>query len=275
MKEKFVQMICHRLKEVESQAASEFENNKNKFGIGYCSIDDLLPLEYANQIYKKFEPENKFWREMASFREKKLTSKQYDKFDPTLKEITFAIQDPRVISSVEKITGISNQKADEFLYAGGLSMMREGDFLDPHIDNSHDQEQKLYRRLNLLYYVSPDWTLEAGGNLELWDQKVSAPVTIVSKFNRLVLMETHSLSWHSVSKVVKKNAFRCCVSNYYFSEISPKGAGVDYYHVTSFMASPQKPIKRMLCHFDNAARSIFRKIYKPGFSKRDVYKANK
>ncbi len=24
------------------------------------------------------------------------------------------------------------------LYAGGLSMMFEGDFLNPHIDNSHD-----------------------------------------------------------------------------------------------------------------------------------------
>ena len=35
--------------------------------------------------------------------------------------------------------------------------MTEGDFLNPHIDNSHDAKRERYRRLNLLYYVSPGW----------------------------------------------------------------------------------------------------------------------
>jgi hypothetical protein len=32
--------------------------------------------------------------------------------------------------------------------------MPNGDFLNPKIDNSHSGERKLYRTLNLLYYVT-------------------------------------------------------------------------------------------------------------------------
>ena len=40
----------------------------------------------------------------------------------------------------------------------GLAMF-EGDFLNPHVDNSHDANREKYRRLNLLFYVSPDWKM--------------------------------------------------------------------------------------------------------------------
>lgn len=159
---------------------------------------------------------------MDSFRERKFTSKNFDEFDPILKAITFAIQDPRVIEVVEKITGIKGQIPDPSLYAGGLSAMAKDQFLGPHIDNSHEATRKYYRTLNLLYYITPDWTLENGGNLELWDVSVKSNATIVSSYNRLAIMETTPSSWHSVSKV-NVDKVRCCVSNYYFSEISPTG----------------------------------------------------
>ncbi|EGH74806.1 hypothetical protein PSYAR_30109, partial [Pseudomonas syringae pv. aceris str. M302273] len=45
--------------------------------------------------------------------------------------------------------------------------------------------------------------------------QVKSQKTIVSAFNRLVVMETNKDSWHSVSAVSVSTA-RCCVSNYYF-----------------------------------------------------------
>src|SRR2546430_2237403 len=88
-----------------------------------------------------------------------------------------------------------------------------------------------YRILNLLYYTSPDWAEEYGGNLELWPNGPKAtPHTIHSKFNRLLVIATNRNSWHSVSKIrVQRN--RTCVSNYYFSPLSPERE--DYFHVTS------------------------------------------
>ncbi|WP_206360119.1 2OG-Fe(II) oxygenase, partial [Pseudomonas viridiflava] len=115
--------------------------------------------------------------------------------------ITYAIQHPDVVAKVSELVGFERITPDPSLYAGGLSMMFEGDFLNPHIDNSHDGTRNLYRRLNLLYYVTPNWSLENGGNFELWDHKVETQKTIVSAFNRLVVMETDKDSWHSVSPV--------------------------------------------------------------------------
>lgn len=271
MQNQYTQKILQRLETDFQKISDEYHAHKKNFGIGYVAIENLLPIADVEAISIAFTPENPAWREMDSFREKKLTTKQYQNFDPILKDITFAFQEKPVVDLISRITGIQKQVPDSQLYAGGLSMMRENDFLDPHIDNSHDQSRKYYRRLNLLYYVTPDWKLENGGNLELWDIGVRTPVSIESKFNRLVLMETHKFSWHSVSKVKKTNSFRKCVSNYYFSEESPSGD--IYYHVTSFMARPNQPFKRLFCRLDNAARMFVRKVRPGGIGQIDVYTA--
>jgi Rps23 Pro-64 3,4-dihydroxylase Tpa1-like proline 4-hydroxylase len=169
---------------------------------------------------------------------------------------------------VEQITGIKEQIPDASLYAGGLSAMGAGHFLSPHIDNSHEDTRKYYRTLNLLYYVTPDWSLESGGNLELWDRGVRRHITVVSKFNRLVIMETNPWSWHSVSEV-KADRVRCCVSNYYFSPKSP--IGKDYFNVTSFSARPEQKIRRALAWTDNKFRQAVRLVVPSGLGKKDVY----
>lgn len=265
----FKAKIFAKISEVQSQASAEFKANRTVVGTSFVAIDDFLDPKSAEKIQVAFDPSNSGWREMNSFRERKLTTKQYDRFSSILGEITFAFQDPEVVKAFEAITGIKNQVGDPGLYAGGLSMMRTGDFLDPHIDNSHDQDRKNYRRLNLLYYVTPDWKLEDGGHLELWNEDVTKSVTIESKFNRLVLMETHHLSWHSVSPVRKPNGLRKCVSNYYFSKESP--LGYDYFHITAFSARPEQPVKRLVCKVDNFLRTSIRKLKPGGLGKRDLY----
>ena len=79
-------------------------------------------------------------RLLDSFRERKFTSKSLDRFDPLIADLTFAFQDDRVITKVSEITGIRDAVGDPHLYAGGISAMERGHFLNPHIDNSHDGE---------------------------------------------------------------------------------------------------------------------------------------
>src|SRR6266481_6608252 len=108
-------------------------------------------------------------------------------YNPVLEEIIYAFQDPRVVKLIASITGIQQLLPDEHLYAGGISMMVEGHYLNPHLDNSHDLERNHYRVLNLLYYLTPHWRDEYGGNLELWDKGLGARQrTLHSRFNRLV-----------------------------------------------------------------------------------------
>lgn len=266
-KEELVGLIFESLVKRKSHIADTFARSAGDVGVRYVAIDDLLPVEIAEQIARCF-PDTDEMRLMDSFREKKFTSKAFDRFDPLLGNITFAFQDQRIVDMVSEITGISEQVPDSLLYAGGLSAMAEGHFLGPHIDNSHDSSRNYYRTLNLLYYVTPDWAEKNGGNLQLWDNSVRRNVTIHSKFNRLVLMETNPWSWHSVSKV-KCSGIRKCVSNYYFSRRSPTGS--DYFNITAFSAPPTQPFLRIWSSADAALRQLVRWVRPSGLGVVDVY----
>ncbi|MGX5201599.1 2OG-Fe(II) oxygenase [Aliikangiella sp. IMCC44632] len=268
MKEEFVKLIVERLESESDVLKHEFQKSREEVGVRYCQVKNLLPESMALKIYESF-PEPFEMRLMKSFRERKFTSKNFDDFNKILADITFAMQDVRVVEVVEYITGILGQVPDKTLYAGGLSAMNKGHFLNPHIDNSHELNRKLYRTLNLLYYTTPNWSLKDGGNLELWDRKVKNKTTIVSEFNSLALMETTPYSWHSVSKV-KRDKTRCCVSNYYFSERSPTGS--EYFNVTSFSARPEQKVRRVIAYLDNKVREGIRYLRPSGLGKKDIYK---
>lgn len=266
-KRELIDLISRSLLRRKDALQASFEESVNAVGVRFVAIDDLLPTEIAEAIAAAFPPAHEM-RLINSFREQKYTSKAYDRFHPILGDVTFAFQDPSIVSLVEEITGIADQVPDSLLYAGGLSAMTEGHFLSPHIDNSHDSSRQYYRTLNLLFYVTPDWAEPSGGNLQLWDRDVVRSVTIHSRFNRLVLMETTPWSWHSVSQV-RASGVRKCVSNYYFSRRSPTGK--DYFNITAFAAPPSEPLLRVWSKVDAQVRQFVRKIRPDGFGRADVY----
>lgn len=270
MREKLVEIILERLEKDADLIAADFVSDKG-VRTRFAAIDDLFPEEIARKIFEAFPPTGEM-RLLDSFREKKYTSKSLEKFDPLIADATFAFQDERVIEAVAKITGIEDPKGDPHLYAGGISAMAKGHFLNPHIDNSHDYEQKNYRVLNLLYYCSPDWKPENGGNLELWNEDVTTRVEIPSLFNRLVLMSTNDKSWHSVNEV-RVDDSRCCVSNYYFSPHSPNGYETS--HITFFQARPEQKLRRFVTTADGYLRTALRKVVKQGLGKKDLYEGEK
>lgn len=272
--EKMRGLLQSRLKDQSSVLQTQFRKVDPALNIRFAFLEDLLPPELCERLYQDFlNSRGPQWRRMKSFRESKWTSKNFDALPSALGEVTFAFQAPEILNLLEEITGISSLVADPGLYAGGLSLMKQGDFLDPHIDNSHDQTQSYYRRLNLLYYVTPAWTLEDGGHLELWNHDLSKAQIIESRFNRLVIMETHQESFHSVSKISNAQKPRCCISNYNFTLQSPTGK--NHFHVTSFKARPEQRLKNVFFTLDRLARSGARKIRRQGFGKKDLYRNEK
>jgi Rps23 Pro-64 3,4-dihydroxylase Tpa1-like proline 4-hydroxylase len=266
-KDEFIALIGDSLLSRQDEIMAAFAASSAAVGVRYAVIDDLLPAHVAAMIEEAF-PDGHAMRLMDSFRERKFTSKAFDRFDPILSDVTFAFQDRRIVEIVERVTGIAGQMPDPLLYAGGLSAMGKGHFLGPHIDNSHDASRQFYRTLNLLYYVSQDWDEANGGNLQLWNRDLSANLTIHSRFNRLVLMETTPWSWHSVNHV-KVDGLRKCVSNYYFSKSSPTGE--DYFNITAFSAPQSQWLLRLRSRVDAGLRQLVRKIRPDGPGPMDVY----
>jgi len=269
MQAALVKRICNEIARNKKHLAAEFARNRHPVESRFAVLDNVLPRADAERIHAAFPPLAQM-RLMSSFRERKYTSKALDKMSSIVHDAIFAFQAPEVIAAVAEITGIDGMTGDPSLYAGGISAMTRGQFLNPHIDNSHDMTRAKYRRINVLFYVTPNWKSEWGGNLELWDTPVRRPTEIPSLFNRMVIMETNRRSWHSVNPV-RRDAARCCVSNYYFSTQSPEDN--DYFHITSFMARPEQPLARLWTATDNLLRSGLRRVVRQGLSKKDLYQA--
>lgn len=268
MEQAYVERIVDNITKHAAQLKADFARDRHPVQSRFAILDNVLPEADVKRIHAGFPPVAQM-RLMSSFREKKYTSKALDTMDGVIRDAVFAFQSPEVLQAVGKITGMRGLIADPSLYAGGISAMTQGQFLNPHIDNSHEMTRTYYRRINVLFYVTPDWKATGGGNLELWDTRVRQPTEIASLFNRLVIMETNRVSWHGVNPV-RQAGTRCCVSNYYFSEESPEGR--PYFHVTSFSARPEQPLARIRASADNVLRNCLRMIAKGGLAKKDVYK---
>tara|TARA_Y100001970_G_scaffold254002_1_gene329362 strand:+ start:1054 stop:1872 length:819 start_codon:yes stop_codon:yes gene_type:complete len=260
--EELSNIISNKLVTNLQELTDQFHSNKKETPTRLFVLDDLLPENLTSDIYQNF-PKYSEYVLQDTHREKKLEFNQsYLSKYPIVEKIADAFLMRNVVESISNITKINDLESDDSLYAGGITRMDRGHFLNPHIDNSHNSKKEKYRRLNLLFYITPNMREEYGGNLELWDKEIENPIKIVSKFNRLVVMETTKNSWHSVDPIVN-DIKRCGIRIYYFSETSPED--YDYYHVTSFTGRPEQKLKRIYGKIDNLMRNSFVKI--TGFSR--------
>ena len=260
--EELSNIISDKLVSNFQELRNQFHSNKKTTQTRLFILDDLLPEHLASDIYQNF-PEYSKYVLQDTYRERKLEFNQSQLSNyPKVEKIADAFLMRNVVESISNITKINDLESDDSLYAGGITRMDRGHFLNPHIDNSHNSKKEKYRRLNLLFYITPNMSKDHGGNLELWDKEIKNPLKIVSKFNRLVVMETTKYSWHSVDPIVN-DIKRCGVRIYYFSESSPED--YDYYHVTSFTGRPEQKLKRIYGKIDNFMRNSFVKI--TGFSR--------
>jgi len=251
-------LICDRLAQQGIKQLQEEYFLSGK--INYFIVDDLLPFDLANKLDSLFPLESQL-NMLDERQERKYVGVNFSKNQLIVEECVYAFQHPSVIKKISEICGITDLEGDSELYAGaGVSSMSYGCFLNPHIDNSHNRLKKSYRRLNLLYYVSREMSLDNGGQLMLYPDGIkNSPISIDSLFNRLVVMRTDNRSLHAVSKIVGRTARRKTVSNYYFSSSSPDGN--NYYHSTSFRAFPDESRRKdLLLRLNAASRSLVKSL---------------
>lgn len=262
-REQLAETIALRIDSKSSELREQWRTAKP---FGCFVLDELLPPAIAHEIHSNL-PSFETLMLRSTIRERKRVGVDVQGH-PLAHAALYAFQDDPVVRAVERVTGISQLQADPTLYASGVSAMAEGDFLNPHLDNSHDGNQSVYRVLNLLYYVTPGWQPRNGGNLELWDRRGRQPVEITATFNRLVVMATHQTSWHSVNQV-KVPGVRWCLSNYYFSPQPP--GEVPFRHVTTFRGRPEQPIRGLMLRGDGMLRQTVGTLF-PSLLKRTKHR---
>lgn len=171
-------------------------------------IDNFLTEEILDLVVSEFPSFNdSAWYVYDNAIEIKKALNSWDKFGPTTYRLFWHLNSPGFISQLEKLTGCKLYP-DFGLNGGGLHTHRSGGKLNTHLDYSIHPKLKLERRVNLLIYVTPDWTENWGGNLGLWDHDEvgNGPNSLVKSitplFNRAVLFDTTQNSWHGLPEPI-------------------------------------------------------------------------
>jgi Rps23 Pro-64 3,4-dihydroxylase Tpa1-like proline 4-hydroxylase len=249
----YEQLICERLSTNLNRLKAEFGSERTGH-VRCCSIDDLFDSELLGGILEL--PPLKAMLRKENLKERKYLSSNLDILSLTQQEIVKAFNSQEVANVVAKIMEKSALENDPSLYNGGITAMLPGDFMCPHLDNSHDYSRTRRRDVVLLYYFSPFWRTDYGGHLELWnDDRKAAPRRFEYRPNRLVIMETTNQSWHSITPIVGPMP-RSSVTTYYYAP----AVVMSRPRLTKFGAWPRQPARELLFKSEFALRSVAAKI---------------
>jgi hypothetical protein len=114
----------------------------------------------------------------------------------TVKLIEF-FQSQEMIQYLQNITGITNLLPDPALLGGGLHKMDTGGHLAVHADFNIHKDTGYHRRVNALLYLNENWEEEWGGELQLWDGKMTKCYhKVMPLLNRLVVFRITDDAFH-------------------------------------------------------------------------------
>ena len=160
--------------------------------------------------------------------------------DPVVRNLLAELNGAPFLAFLTELTGIDGLISDPYYAGGGLHETLAGGHLSVHADFNVHGEMKLERRLNLLIYLNDDWAPEWGGNLELWDEKMTAAQVSVSPLiGRAVIFNTTLESFHGQPDPVAcpPDRSRRSIATYYYTAL-PNEAAVPI-RTTTFQTRPQ------------------------------------
>jgi hypothetical protein len=162
-------------------------------------IDEFLPQEVADDLLRHF-PErhagtgNGFKNEL--FEHNKRAISPYD-CDQVSRHLFLFFNSAPFLKFLEAMTMIQALIPDPFFHGGGFHEISRGGKLGIHADFRINMDLHLRRRLNVLVYLNKGWRPEFGGELELWDRKMTRKVHAIEPlFNRCVIFNTDADSYH-------------------------------------------------------------------------------
>ncbi len=186
-------------------------NSKKKFKnvdpFPHLVIDNFLPENEANLIANDFpEPSQINWQKHGSgansdglnFKGVKLQCSVESEYPENIRILMHEFNSQGFLYFLKKLCGLEYIFGDPYYEGCGLHSTGKGGRLMIHADvNRYPYPALADQYLNVIYYVTPKWDKEWGGNLELWDKKLkSCKKVIEPKFNRLVIFETTENSFH-------------------------------------------------------------------------------
>ena len=124
---------------------------------------------------------------------------------------------------LENLTGIKDLIADVDFEGGGIHKIKNGGRLELHSDYNKHPNKDIWRRINLLLYLTPNWNYN--GHLDLYEKDPLVKVkSILPTFNRAVIFNTtdDSIHGHPTPLVCPEEVSRYSFALYYFTKDRPE-----------------------------------------------------
>ena len=201
-------------------------------------IDDFLPAPVLEACLTAFPGSSS---ETVTYdRHQERFKRQFnpDHLEPRTRCLFYSFNSLPFIQILENVTGIRGLIPDPFFLGAGFHEITENGHLSVHADFNHHKPLNLERRINVLIYLNKDWEDAYGGQLELWDEKMTTKVkSITPKFNRCVIFNTTSTSYHGNPEKVQhpKGVSRKSIALYYYPSTWGEAKRE---HTTQFRARP-------------------------------------
>lgn len=202
-------------------------------------FDNFLPQDIAKQTFIELSNHNNWaWDDMSGYSEsEKLAqvNKWWTPWDSESKTILSNLpvtwkcleyfNSKQFLLFLEELTGIENLIPDVDFEGGGVHKITNEGRLELHSDyNKHPNPEKdMWRRINLLLYLTPDW--KYNGDLELWNKDPLTHIkTISPQFNRAVIFNTtdEAIHGHPTPLVCPTDVSRYSFALYYFTKDRPE-----------------------------------------------------
>lgn len=214
----------------------------------HCVIDNFMDANELREAITRDWPKendsrwlNKGYGEVTSY-PTSIKSSMSDEtgFGPKIKKIIRRLNSAEFLIPLADMLGFF-PIPDPYLEGGGLHWIKQGGYLDVHVDYNYHKFLGLDRRVNLLLYLNENWKDEWFGNLELWKNPRKRIKCIKPIFNRCVIFNTTEESWHGhpVPLNTPPDIGRKSIALYYYTKGRPESEVRDF-HSTIYTVGTDK-----------------------------------
>jgi hypothetical protein len=225
-------------------AAERYQGNRP---FPHIAIENLLTVTAAQNAYEEIVA-SEVPREKINY-STYLKYRQSDrsKIGPAVGAVIDDLNSPRFVDFLERLTGISGLIVDPTLEGGGIHRIGTGGYLKMHTDFNFHRISGMYRRLNILLYLNPDWDPAWGGAIELWETDMSRRGAAYEPlWNRAVIFSTTDESYHGHPDPLTspKGVLRNSIALYYYTTDLPAvGYKFERSEMTNYQPRPGEQFK--------------------------------
>ena len=163
------------LSDIANQCAFSIKNSVTNGNLSsepfrHIVIDDFLPVDVANGLLSAFpSADDDFWQRTddagIEIKARSTWSSEFDIPDG-LVDILRVFNSAPILTAMSAALEIPKLMSDPYYAGGGLNLSERNGLLDVHVDGNYHDASGMNRRVNLLFYLNPNWQPEWGG--EIW-----------------------------------------------------------------------------------------------------------